>query len=77
MKDVDALKDVDAFFWLVWQPGASVPTRRHASLQIAGAEAQRLAEANPAKEYYILPAIGRCVSSTVTWETPNPTELAF
>jgi len=41
-------------FWLVWCPRGGTPTVRHFTRNSADAEAERLAEANPGKEFYVV-----------------------
>lgn len=54
----------DSKFWVVWQPESGSPTHRHESLESATAEAERLAECAPRRQFYVLEAI--CVSKKVS-----------
>jgi hypothetical protein len=50
-------------FWMVYTPQGTAPTKQHSSIESATREAERLARANPGKEFYVLVAIeGRCVN---------------
>ncbi|MGF6697636.1 hypothetical protein OKW38_002248 [Paraburkholderia sp. MM5496-R1] len=44
-------------FWIVWCPtGAKPPSYRHPSFGAAAMEAERLAMANPGREFFVLGA---------------------
>lgn len=45
-------------FWMVWNPQGRNPTCRQPSLDIAKAEAKRLAQANPGHDFFVLQAVG-------------------
>lgn len=45
-------------FWMCCRSGSKGPKKRHATLAIATAEADRLATENPGSRIYILEAIG-------------------
>jgi hypothetical protein len=47
----------DCVFWVVWNPKGSLPTKCHASQIIAEVEAQRLAQASPGNQFYVLRAV--------------------
>lgn len=47
----------ESVFWLVWNPKGGHPTKQHTSQIIAEAEAQRLAEASPGNQFYVLRAV--------------------
>lgn len=47
-----------ARFWMVWRAGAAGPTHKHATADLAYAEARRLAAAHPGARFYVLEAIG-------------------
>ncbi len=50
------MKD-NATFWLVWCPGgATLPTRRHRTIEDAEVEAERLAKQSPKSRFYVLQA---------------------
>ncbi|GAA0696120.1 hypothetical protein ISN75_06655 [Dyella marensis] len=51
-------------FWLGWQPESGAPRHRHASLDAAQREAERLAECAPRRQFYVLEAV--CVSKKVS-----------
>jgi hypothetical protein len=62
-------------FYVVWQPGGGNPRMRHDSRAVATQEAERLAAANPGREFFVLEAISVSQSKTVTTErlsTPIP-----
>lgn len=62
-------------FWMVYSPQGGAPTRQHGSPDSAAREAERLARANPGREFYVLQAIeGRCVNDMqrVQLTTPIP-----
>jgi len=44
-------------FWVVWNPQQTGPTVRHSSAQVAKAEAERLAAAQPGDRFYVLKAL--------------------
>lgn len=44
-------------FWMVWSPQGHAPTAKHDEFRSAEGEAERLARANPGKEFYILQAV--------------------
>jgi len=44
-------------FWLVWDPAGRSPTMRHPNRDVAVREAERLAAANPGREFYACPAV--------------------
>ncbi len=52
-------------FWLVWNPKGGHPTKQHASQVIAEAEAQRLAQASPGNQFYVLRAVSVTRMTTV------------
>ncbi|MBB5443276.1 MULTISPECIES: hypothetical protein [unclassified Paraburkholderia] len=44
-------------FWIVWCPtGAKPPSYRHTNFGSAAMEAERLAQANPGREFFVLGA---------------------
>jgi len=48
-------------FWMIYSPQGSAPTAMHLTRWDADMEAERLAEANPGREFYVLKAVnGRC-----------------
>jgi hypothetical protein len=68
-------------FWLVWEPGGHNPTFRHFSYRNAISEAQRLAERNPGKQFYVVKALEyfekEHVSHTVLLETEDDMDMPF
>lgn len=44
-------------FWLVWNPMRDAPVHRHASLESATLEAERLARLNQGSEFFVLQAV--------------------
>lgn len=46
-----------AEFWMVWNPARKAPAFRHQALELAQAEARRLAALAPGEEFYVLRAI--------------------
>lgn len=44
--------------YLVWNPARNLPKRPHATIESAIAESERLAQANPGEEYYVMAPIG-------------------
>lgn len=46
----------DGVFFMVWRQGGGVPTVQHPTLGLAEAEAERLARANPGREFFVLMA---------------------
>lgn len=62
-------------FYVVWQPKGGNPRVRHDCKHNATLEAERLAQANPGREFYVLEAISVSRIRTVTTEqlsTPIP-----
>lgn len=47
-------------FFLVWTPATGYTRKRHKTVELAQAEAQRLANLNPKLKYHVLMALGRC-----------------
>lgn len=56
---------MDKTFWVVWNPMGGPPTVRHPSRTQATKEAERLAASFPGREFYVLKALTKTVSSTV------------
>lgn len=56
-------------FYMVWNKDRAVPTVKHATYQLAAAEAQRLATLNPGREFVVLRAEG---SFSVSPPPPPP-----
>jgi hypothetical protein len=52
-------------FWMVL--GAETPTFRHVEIDTAIKEAERLANANPGKEFIVLESVAACRRQTVAW----------
>lgn len=52
----------NATFWMVWNPEGHAPTHRHATLERAVAEAERLARANPGQAFVVLSSVCARVS---------------
>lgn len=44
-------------FWLVWSPRGGKSRRRHRTFEAATAEAQRLAEQNHGRHFYVLEVV--------------------
>lgn len=60
------MKTQDDKFWLVWSPtGARPPSFRHPTFRAASAEADRLAQAHPGSEFFVLGAETSCRISTL------------
>ncbi len=56
----------DERFWMVWCPEGRAPTVKHDSYERAVSEAERLARANPGREFFVLQATDmRCVNDMV------------
>lgn len=65
-------------FWLVWRRGGRPPVFEHPSYQAARTEAERLAQANPGSEFYVLaPAARGCTSDQVYWSHYAQTGLSW
>lgn len=64
-------------FWVVWQPASGTPTVKHLSKEIAMAEAQRLAIANPGKEFFVMEATDMCVKDSVQWVSLDEYHIAM
>jgi hypothetical protein len=67
---------MDQQFWMVWCPQGSSPTAVHASGQLAINEAERLANMNPGKRFYVVKAL-RYVQKTTTNIVELPAPSAF
>lgn len=44
-------------FYLVWNPGRALPKKRHATLESAQKEAERLAKKQPNESFYVLQTV--------------------
>lgn len=56
-----------AKFWLVWHDNGGYPTAKHAHVNSARREAERLARANPGKSFHVLALLGTAVKDDVKW----------
>lgn len=54
-------------FWMVYGEGQGAPTVKHASMNLAKGEAERLARQHPGTKFYVLRAIGSAERSDVTF----------
>lgn len=57
-------------FWMV--VGRGSPTHRHATLESAKQEAERLARIDPSQEFVVLEAVASCKKNDVTWRDAVP-----
>ncbi len=62
-------KEGEAKFWMIWRPQAGQPQKKHDTIESARTEANRLAQANPTKCYFILEGIERYQTSFPPVET--------
>lgn len=63
-------------FWLVWCESKGQPTHKHASIDGAQREAERLARANPGCEFNVLEWCGACVRPQyVFWRGEEPIQF--
>ena len=53
-------------FFVVWQPESGNPSHRHQTYQSAKAEAERLADCAPRREFYVLQAVSKSAKVSVT-----------
>lgn len=53
-------------FYVVWQPETGAPTHRHERIELAKAEAERLARGNPSKRFYVLRACSVSFRNDIT-----------
>lgn len=63
-------------FWMVWKENGGEPSHRHATLETAKAEAERLARAFPGSRFFVLYAAESCVKSDIQWATTVEREEA-
>ena len=55
---------MDTFF-VVWNPNGGNPTYRHATAELARAEAERLCRAHPGETFFVLEALGQVATAPV------------
>lgn len=48
-------------FWIIWNPRGATPIKRHAYLNEARHEAERLSRHNPDQIFYVLRVVGKAV----------------
>lgn len=70
-------KKTAAPFWMVWNPDGRQPRFRHDNQQLAVAEAERLARANPGQEFYVLEPTHRVVSNDIIVEQYDRDDIPF
>ena len=56
-------------FYMVWNPKASKPIKRHNSCEEAREEARRLAQNNPCIEFFVLRAVEGITYREDPWRT--------
>lgn len=72
MPPVETKAPTATTFWMVWNPEGHMPRRKHATVESARQEAERLAVANPGTEFCVLAFLGSCtLQSPVTWTFPS------
>lgn len=59
-------KEAPKKFWVVWCPTGGNPTHKHATFDLADAEAQRLSNKTPDKEFYVLESKRLVTTATTT-----------
>lgn len=65
-------------FWMIWNPAGHAPVFKHFSFERAKAEAERLAEAHPDAEFYVLAAVAKCKRAPVVdWERIGADDIPF
>lgn len=65
-------------FWVVWQPQSGNPQYRHPTIESATREAERLADQEPHREFYVLEAVTVSQKvSVVTRRLSDGEELPF
>ena len=52
-------------FFVVWQPESGNPTYRHRTYESAKAEAERLADISPRRDFYVLQAMSKSAKVSV------------
>jgi len=60
---------IEKSFYLVWRSGGLSPTHRHENVDLARAEAKRLAQVEPGIEYFVLRAVEGHFYSEYPWRT--------
>lgn len=60
---------MDNTFFVVWQPESGNPQCRHRTYEQAKAEAERLAESSPRREFYVLQAVSKSAKVRVVTVT--------
>ena len=68
---------MNEIFWMVWCPQGHAPTAKHDTEARAIAEAERLARANPERQFYVLQAKHLRMVSTMVRVTLEEQELPF
>ena len=64
-------------FFLVWNPDAGPPQKRHALRESAVEEALRLARQNPGQRFYVLAVIGYARKTDVEWVVLEHNDAPF
>jgi hypothetical protein len=64
-------------FFVVWQPESGNPQYRHETYQQAKAEAERLADIAPRRDFYVLQAVSKSAKVSVVTTTLGSEELPF
>lgn len=64
-------------YWIVWDETHGEQTRKHASLELATAEAERLATQNPGRTFAVLRVVTEVATcerplKTINFESPKP-----
>ena len=70
---VNSEVDRDGRFYFVWAPSRNIPKHKHATRELAVAEAKRLALANPGFEFIVL----RAIASYQTVSNPTLRQKLF
>lgn len=52
------MSNVQAEFWMVWNPAGRNPTHRHFTFEAAKSEAYRLSKQHPGHDFFVLKAVG-------------------
>lgn len=59
-------------FWIIWnEKGSCPPKYKHASIESAKLEAERLAKLVPEGTFHVLELVGSCKRLEVVWKYPG------
>ena len=61
-------------FWLVWSPDGGAPTHKHATLESAAGEAERLARRNSGQTFIVMESVSAVVVDNIQRTDLRPRE---